>query len=676
MTPRFLLRFGALSLMAGATSLACAGAKPKSTSAASGKGSAEDHKDGFRFHPRPHMAHPLTAPKPAVHQVPAFVDRSSECFGSPTESKGSTLLDAIGQSGSTRGLRLSAGATAEASAQVRAEISAEASIKAQFRAEGRAQAELGVGPLAAADASTPSVHPASAPERRPTSIYLSNDDTMSLSSAQRVMYAIEEFAPVPPEQVRPHEFLNYFHFETAPLEKDHDFSVLPSFMPQAEGEAGKYTLGLTVAGRPLTQAERRNVNLAYVVDRSGSMSAEGRIDFLRRGLLQSLSQMKNGDIVHVTLFDSNVCQLAENFLVGRDPLEHLAAMVSRIKPESSTDLHAGLTAGYAVADKAYQPSYSNRVLLITDALTNTGTVDQDTIALVGKHYDDRRIRLSGVGVGRDFNDALLDSLTERGKGAYVFLGKGEEVDRLFGVDFVSLVETIAEDVHFILHLPPSLIMNTYYGEEASLAKENVQAIHYFAGSSQMFLLDAQGTAGDDPLKDDVMLTIEYKEPDSGQSRVEEYAFALGASPRSPSLNKAFLASLFARELKKLAERPVPPAYGRSPETWDDPEALQTCLSVRGRLEKLAQPLADDPEVHRVRVLWDTYCRRFKLGGAVRPSPSTTTSSSSAPTSSPGAAAPRSRGMAPPSSSAPAPSAPSTPPPTSASPRRHNEFAPQ
>src|SRR5690606_35248779 len=98
---------------------------------------------------------------------------------------------------------------------------------------------------------------------------------------------------------------------------------------------------------------------------------------------------------------------------------------------------------------------------------------------------------SGVGVGRSFNDSLLDELTEHGKGAYVFLGKGEEVDRVMGEGFTSLVEPIATNVHFILHLPPSLQMKTFYGEEASLAKEKVQAIHYFAGTKQMFLLDVQ-----------------------------------------------------------------------------------------------------------------------------------------------------------------------------------------
>lgn len=193
----------------------------------------------------------------------------------------------------------------------------------------------------------------------------------------------------------------------------------------------------------------------------------------------------------------------------------------------------------------------------------------------------------------------------------------------------------------------------------------------------MFLLDAEAVPDQDPLSDDIMLTIEYQAPDSGQARIEEYAFALGQSPASPSLNKAFLASLFARELQKLAERPVPSVYGRSPETWDDPEALQTCLDVRARLEKLAQPLTGDPEAHRVRVLWDTYCRRFKLGSAptaAAPNAATPNSATSGPsTRSRGATSPSGAPQAAPTSAAASPSSA----PSSASTRaRHNEFAPR
>jgi Ca-activated chloride channel family protein len=452
-------------------------------------------------------------------------------------------------------------------------------------------------------------------------IYLSNDDTMSLSSAQRVLWAIDRYAPIPREHIRPHELLNYFSFDTNEVSPDHDFSVAPSAEFNVQ-EDGALTLALAVQGRPLTRDSRRNANIAYVIDRSGSMAAEGRMNYLKQGLLRSLQELKMGDVVHLTLFDDTACDLAQNFVVGRDPMDRLVHLVNMIQPEGSTNLHDGLRRGYEAVDRTYQPAYTNRVVLITDAITNTGITDESLISTVAKHYDDRKVRLSGVGVGSDFNDSLLDQLTERGKGAYVFLGSSAEVDAVFGSHFVSLIETIATDVHFRLHLPPSLGMKTFYGEEASTAKERVQAIHYFANTSQMFLSDLVTRDGVYPASDDIMVTVEYSDAESGRQKVEEFSFNLGQiRGRSPNLNKAVMVSHFARELQSLAVRPVPAGYGERVSGWADADARARCSVVQSELNQLGAALPGDPEARRVEGLWSKFCSRYAPPPApVRPAP--------------------------------------------------------
>lgn len=442
-------------------------------------------------------------------------------------------------------------------------------------------------------------------------IYLSNDDTMSLSSAQRVIFAIDKFLPLPIENIRPHELLNYFSFETAPVAPQDDFSVLADIAPDPN-QAGIYNLALAVKGRPVDLQARRNANLTFVVDRSGSMSDEGRMDYLKRGMTKMTSQLKTGDLVNVVLFDHEECTPLENFVVGRDKPEILQRAIDKLKPRGSTDVHLGLSKGYAVADAAYQPTYNNRVVLITDALANTGDTDPRTMSMISKYYDSRKIRLSGVGVGREFNDALLDKLTERGKGAYVFLGSEAEVDAVFGARFISLLETTAMDVHFQLHLPPSLRMNVFYGEESSVVKEDVQAIHYFANTSQLFLSDLMARGGKLRPQDQIMLTIEYEDPETGAQMVEEQAFTLSEVLQEDAFNvrKGRLLIGWADRLAQLALRPQPSGRGMVEGSWDDPDGWQACDTGRGELSALAQGLSD-PEANRVLGLWDKFCSRYE-----------------------------------------------------------------
>jgi Ca-activated chloride channel homolog len=442
-------------------------------------------------------------------------------------------------------------------------------------------------------------------------IYLSNDDSMSLSSAQRVMFAIDNFLPLPLEHIRPHELLNYFAFETQEVGADDDFSVLADVAADPR-EAGIYTLALSVRGRPVTKETRRNVALTWVVDRSGSMQDEGRMEYLKQGLARSLAELKPGDVVNIVAYDHTVCTPVEGFVVGRDDVRKLERAIDLLEPRGSTDLHAGLTRGYEIADSHYLPEHSNRVILISDALANTGVTDESIISTVSKYYDQRRIRLSGVGVGTEFNDALLDKLTERGKGAYVFLGSAAEVDAVFGPRFISLVETTALDVHFLLHLPQSLRMNVFYGEESSTVKEDVQAIHYFANTSQLFLSDLMARGGALRGQDDVMLSIEYEDPETGADLVEEYAYNLGEIERDAyNIKKGRLVMAWIDLVAQMAMRPVPAMYASYAGAWQDPEAWQACEDGRDELRRLGEGLESDPESQRVQELWGKLCSRFE-----------------------------------------------------------------
>lgn len=447
--------------------------------------------------------------------------------------------------------------------------------------------------------------------------YLSNDDSMSLSSAQRVLFAIDEHLPLPPEHVRRHELLNYFGFGTAPVEAGHDFSVHGEIAPSRRNP-DMLALGLSIAGRPVGRQGRRNAVLTLVVDRSGSMKAEGRMEYLKRGLLRMVRELKDGDMVNVVTFDHRVCTPLRNFVVGRDDLSALTQTIHGIRPSGATNLHAGLTRGYELADTGYQGRYTNRVLLVTDAIANKGVTDPRTLSMVSDWYDARRIRLSGIGVGRQFNDALLDRLTEKGRGAYVFLGSEAEVDAVFGPRFTSLVETLGNDVHFRLHLPPSLRMQQFHGEESSTVKADVQAVHFFADTSQLMLAEVEAWQGQLRPQDELMLEIEYQDPETGELLVEDHVLSLAEmSEASDNVRKAEVVMEFIDGIERQARRGTPAGWKPRPGAWRDPIALEDCADTRSTLRELAAG-DRDPEIARILSLWDGYCARFEGDAAGRP----------------------------------------------------------
>jgi Ca-activated chloride channel family protein len=467
------------------------------------------------------------------------------------------------------------------------------------------------------------------------STFLSNDDSMSLSSAQRVIYAIERGLPLPFEHVRPHEFLNYFSFAAPEPAPGWDFAVSAeigaalheaNLAPEpntgavagAPVPSGLHGLAFTVRSRPLDRETRRNVALTLVVDRSGSMKQDDRIRLVKRGLSRMLGELKTGDVVNLVTFDDKLCAPVTSFVVGRDDTNVLVKAIAAITPRGKTNLDAALDHGYALADSSYVDAYTNRVLLVTDALANVGETSPWALSRVTDAYDARRVRLSGIGVGADFSDHLLDRLTEAGRGAYVFLGSEAETDAVFGERFVSLVETIGNDVHYQLRLPPTLRLRRFLGEQASSVREEVQAVHVFADTRQTFLADVEAWNGELRPQDQIALDIEYEQAETGALLKESFVFTLAdilaqGQTRGATVRKAQAVITWGEGLAALASLawPVP----SDPIHPSRQQGQAVCADVDQRLARAESDLRDR-ELTRIRQLWQRRCATY--GEARRP----------------------------------------------------------
>ncbi len=477
---------------------------------------------------------------------------------------------------------------------------------------------------------SPQCQDAPTPQTTGSVIYLSNDDSMSLSSAQRIEYAIDNMLPIPVNHLRPHEFLNYYRFDGRLPKGDYVFAVQPQL---TEGLLrNQTTLSLSVRGKTLTKEERRPAIISFVLDQSGSMASSNKMDYLKKGMKQVYDQFKTGDVVNLVQFNHEICSPLKGFVVGRDKRELYEQAIERLESWGSTNLHDGLNQGYKLAENYLEKSKNNRVVMITDALANTGVTNEDLTATVTKYYDKRHIALSGIGVGHDFNDRMLNTLTERGKGAYLFLSSENAVSRVFGDKFISLLEVVARDVHFKLTLPESLKMDIFYGEESSEKKEKVQAIHYFANSAQLFLMDLKGEPAS---RDEIGLDIEYFDPKSGEAKTENFKWKISQmqSDSALTVRKARLILTFTDLLAQTSPATYrnwpcwtmpcyrlispPPPMPRPPHptpvpVWgvDTSYAQKACVHYRSKMEELAKALSGDNEVNHLMDLQERYCSRF------------------------------------------------------------------
>ena len=318
-------------------------------------------------------------------------------------------------------------------------------------------------------------------------LYLSADDSNSMAGPVIARGLIRRGQKVY-KAIRTYEFLNYYGFEypgAAPGE------VAIGAAMRATGD-GAYTLQIGVQAGHVGPAERRPVNLTLSIDTSSSMgwgpSDNRAIDRVKESCHAIAGALRGGDVVSIaTWADTGAVVLDSHAVTGPGDSVLLAAC-GALKADGVTNFHQGVEIAYALALKNQSPDRSNRVVLFSDGGANVSPTDT---ALIGQHAEDAEgegVYLIGVGVGDpwNFNDALMDALTDAGKGAYVFLDTTSEAAAMWGERFVSNVEVAARDVQVRLTLPPTFQMIAFYGEEYSTDPAEVEPQHLASNDAMVF----------------------------------------------------------------------------------------------------------------------------------------------------------------------------------------------
>ncbi len=176
-------------------------------------------------------------------------------------------------------------------------------------------------------------------------------------------------------------------------------SVEPDRSVYQAGERQNGVVRITItAPEPGEQAKNKRtpVNLAVVLDRSGSMSGD-KIEKARDAATTALNMLSEGDIFSLVVYDDKVSTLVPAVFV--DDKEGIAEKIRGIEPGGSTALFAGVSSGAAEVRKNLGGRYVNRIILLSDGLANVGPGSPEELGRLGASLVKEGISVSTVGIG-------------------------------------------------------------------------------------------------------------------------------------------------------------------------------------------------------------------------------------------------------------------------------------
>ena len=301
----------------------------------------------------------------------------------------------------------------------------------------------------------PGVNPPTDSQWDAVSTFALDVDTASYTVARR--YVTDGNLP-DRDSVRVEEFVNFFaqDYPTPRLEDGLSLVVDGGSTPYVHGPQNR-VVRIGVQAAEVSDRERPDANLVFVIDTSGSMAQDNRLQLVKQSLLTLVSNLNPNDTIGIVEYGSHARVVLHPTPVWEE--RDIWRAIDGLSPDGSTNAAEGLKLGYEMAAWAFERGGINRVILCSDGVANVGpaTDPEGILALIAKDAE-RGIEMVSVGFGMgNYNDIVMEQLADQGDGFYAYVDTIEEAERIFVDDLSGTLLTIASEAKIQVEFDPQSV---------------------------------------------------------------------------------------------------------------------------------------------------------------------------------------------------------------------------
>jgi Ca-activated chloride channel family protein len=282
--------------------------------------------------------------------------------------------------------------------------------------------------------------PATDPDDDDVSTFGLDIDTASYAMARR---AVDAGIWPDAASIRVEEWVNAFE-QGYERPRDGTFAIAVDGGPTPFTDDDEVLLRIGIAARDVRDRARADAALTFVIDTSGSMEQQGRLELVKDALRILVRELRADDTVALVTFGDDARVVLPPTSAADD--DEILDEIERLSPDGSTNLEAGLRLGYDLARESLTENGIDRVILASDGVANVGLTDPDGILRRIREDAAAGIELVSIGVGMgDYNDVLLEQLSNEGDGFYAYIDDLDEAERLFTEDLTGSLQAVALD---------------------------------------------------------------------------------------------------------------------------------------------------------------------------------------------------------------------------------------
>ncbi len=361
--------------------------------------------------------------------------------------------------------------------------------------------------------------------------------------------------------VRVEEFVNYFRYDYAGPTDKTPFAVHMDAAPSPFTK-GRHILRVGVQAKKLSLRERKNANLVFLVDVSGSMHSPDKLDLAKRALRIMVNNLKDGDTVSLVTYAGNTRVVLAP--TGLDQKSKIFGAIEDLSAGGSTAMSSGLKLAYEQAAKGLKPNTISRVMVLSDGDANVGRTNHQAILKTIRGHVKEGVTLSTVGFGMgNYKDTLMEQLANKGNGNYYYIDSFNQAKRVFQEQLGGTLEVVAKDVKIQVEFDPKVVKSYrlvgYENRDIAdkdFRNDKVDAGEIGAGHTvtavyELELAKKQGALSKQQLTKLATVRVRAKKPRG--SKATEHTYQFDGSKLAASFSEASADFRFATAVAATAE---------------------------------------------------------------------------------------------------------------------------
>jgi Ca-activated chloride channel family protein len=389
---------------------------------------------------------------------------------------------------------------------------------------------------------------------------------------------------------------------SSPAEKPMTLETKLATAVMKGGQTQKNFLRIALGGCERPPTERTPVNVAFVIDRSGSMQGS-RIAQAREAAITAIRRLDQNDIASVVIFDDKI-----EMLVPAQPVaDHnvFADRIRQVAARGSTAIYGGVTEGAHAVRKNKDNKRLNRVVLLSDGLANVGPRNPSDFETLGRDLLAEGISVSTIGLGMGYNEDLMLKLARASDGNHTFVGDATDLIQVFNKEFDDVLGSCAQTVSIDVEMNPGVRVVRALSRDGKIDGRKAQFLmnQVYQATEHYLLLEVEVdqsiAAGDGKLG---RVAVAYTAPQDGSRQTLEAPihgrFSTSETEIAASRDNAVLESVVEQSVRLRTEKAI--------EARDQGRAGEAAALFSANVAEIESQAAAAPLSQRLQYLKQQY----------------------------------------------------------------------